>query len=170
MLLAASHDTAGLRHQPMQVSWQDARFIGRRDALPPHFLIETDGFIFTISGNSLRNMNNKSVISRREFLAAAVVAGAAAVSPIPLAVEPAPAKRFPLIFFSKAIQQLSPADTAELVAEAGLDGIECPVRKAGQVLPERVEDDLPKMVEALAKCKLTLPLIVTDILKPGNPP
>ena len=38
---------------------------------------------------------------------------------------------------------------AELVAEVGWDGIECPVRSKGQVEPERVEEDLPKMVEAL---------------------
>jgi sugar phosphate isomerase/epimerase len=115
-------------------------------------------------------MNNMHTMNRREFLtAAAAGATAMASAPMSLVAESAPAKRFPLIVFSKVFQELNPADTADLVAEAGLDGIECPVRKGGQVEPEKVEDDLPLMAEALAKCKVSMPLITTDILKPGNP-
>ena len=109
-------------------------------------------------------------MNRRDFLAAAALgATAMASAPCMMAAAPKPAKRFPLLVFSKVFQQLNPADTADLVAEAGLDGIECPVRKGGQVEPEKVEEDLPLMAEALAKCKLSIPLITTDILKPGNP-
>ena len=40
---------------------------------------------------------------------------------------------------------------AETIKELGFDGIEATVRKKGHVLPERVEDDLPRLVEALQK-------------------
>lgn len=71
--------------------------------------------------------------------------------------------RFPIITFSKPFQNLNPVETADLVAEIGYDGIECPVRKNGQILPERVEEDLPKMHDALSKRRLELALITTDI-------
>ncbi|MEO8076264.1 MAG: sugar phosphate isomerase/epimerase family protein, partial [Acidobacteriota bacterium] len=51
-----------------------------------------------------------------------------------------------------------------LVAEVGWDGIECPVRKAStHIAPERVDDDLPRMVEALKKRRLDVAMITTDI-------
>jgi sugar phosphate isomerase/epimerase len=53
--------------------------------------------------------------------------------------------------------------TADLIAEIGYDGIECPVRKNGQILPDRVEEDLPKMHDALSRRGLALTLITTDI-------
>lgn len=72
-------------------------------------------------------------------------------------------KSLPVVVFSKALQDLNYEDTAEAVAEVGWDGIECPVRRGGQVVPERVEDDLPKMVEALAKRNRSLAIMTTDI-------
>ena len=113
-------------------------------------------------------MENNS-ITRRKFLAttAALAATACSLPGLGASVEK-PGRRFTFIVFSKAFQDLSPDETADLVAEAGLDGIECPVRAGGQVLPERVEEDLPKMAEALRKRGLALPLITTDIRKAGN--
>ena len=55
----------------------------------------------------------------------------------------------PLVLKPDMNQTLGPEQTADTVAEIGWDGIECPVRAKGQVLPERVEEDLPKFVEAL---------------------
>lgn len=109
--------------------------------------------------------------SRRRFLAAAAVSGAAlaVAGRWPLGAAPPPAQRFKLVGFSKAFQKLSFEDTADLVAEVGWDGIECPVRAKGQVLPERVEDDLPKMVEALGKRKLELAIMTTDIRSATEP-
>jgi len=50
-----------------------------------------------------------------------------------------------------------------LVAEIGWDGIECPVRPGGHVLPERVDEDLPKMVESLKKRNLDVLMATTRI-------
>ncbi|MGZ8559058.1 MAG: sugar phosphate isomerase/epimerase family protein [Chitinophagaceae bacterium] len=49
---------------------------------------------------------------------------------------------------------------AEAVAEMGFDGIDLTVRPNGHVLPERVESDLPKAVEAMRKMGLA-PLMMT---------
>ena len=64
---------------------------------------------------------------------------------------------------------LSPDETAEFVAEVGWDGIECPVREKGQIQPERVEEDLPRLVEALEKRKLSVKILATDIKNPSQP-
>jgi sugar phosphate isomerase/epimerase len=58
------------------------------------------------------------------------------------------------------------ADTAR---EAGWSGIECPVRKDGAIQPERVEEELPKMVEALRQRELELSVIATDVDDAGDP-
>ncbi len=71
--------------------------------------------------------------------------------------------------FSKHLQWLKYEDTADAVAEIGWDGIECPVRPGGHVLPERVEDDLPKMVEALRKRNLEMLLMTTAIQSVSEP-
>jgi sugar phosphate isomerase/epimerase len=107
-------------------------------------------------------MSPSSSLSRREFLAAVA---AAAVASQQTSAAPAEAERFPLITFSKPFQNTSFDRTAEIVSEVGWSGIECPVRAKGQVLPEKVEDDLPKLHEALQKRNVTLTLLTTDIGK-----
>src|SRR5580700_10643120 len=104
-------------------------------------------------------MNPSIPLPRREFLAkstltAAALAlsvrntGAAAESPSP--------ERFQFIVFNKPFQNAGFERTADIVAEVGWHGIECPVRDKGQILPERVEEDLPKLVEALKKRGLAI--------------
>jgi len=80
-----------------------------------------------------------------------------------------PAKTNPIIVFSKPFQSLSAEDSAALVEEVGFDGIECPVRGDGQIVPERVEEDLPRLVEAFRKRKLVIPVIVSEISTIGQP-
>src|SRR5207244_12749299 len=55
-----------------------------------------------------------------------------------------------------------------LTEEIGLDGIDCPVRPGGQVLPERATDDLPHYAEALHKHARKLLLLTTAILNPTS--
>ena len=71
--------------------------------------------------------------------------------------------RFPLIGFIKPFQKLSYTEIADTSAEIGWNGIECPVRKGGTIEPPAVEDELPKLVDALKKNQLTLPVIATDV-------
>lgn len=112
-------------------------------------------------------MNTASQISRRDFVTKATLATAlTAVAPHLSRAETPAANRFKIIAFSKPFAQMNPEETADLVADIGWDGIECPVRaKAGQIAPERVEEDLPKMVEALKKRGKEVTIITTEITK-----
>ena len=108
-------------------------------------------------------MNTSSPLTRRDFLAQSVLAGSAlALGAAASRAADAP-ERFPIIGFTKPFQDIGFEKTAAFVAEIGWTGIECPVRAKGQVLPERVEDDLPRLKEALTARGLDLTLVTTDI-------
>ena len=101
--------------------------------------------------------------SRRQFLA-----GAAAMAASPLLAQDA-RPEWKLGGFTKVLQDLSYEKTAEAAVEIGWDGIECPVRAKGHVLPERVEEDLPRFAAALQAKKLEILLIATDIRGADEP-
>ena len=102
--------------------------------------------------------------TRRQFLQTSALAlGSVAVVN---GATPATAPHWPVIGFSKPFIDLNPEETADLVAEVGWDGIECPVReKATHIKPERVEEDLPKMAEALRRRGKEIAIVTTDILR-----
>lgn len=108
-------------------------------------------------------------LSRRTFLSATALAGIAVAAGKLEAATPESGEAklpWPVLAFSKAFIKLGVDETADLVAEIGWDGIECPVRsKDGQIAPERVEEDLPKMVEALQKRGKIVGLVTTEIVK-----
>ena len=110
---------------------------------------------------------NPLPLSRRRF--AQLAAGTTLAALAGSTRADAPTARWPIIGFSKPFQTLAPDQSADTVAEIGWDGIECPVRAKGQVLPERVEEDLPKLVEALHKRGKSIALITTDVLNPAQP-
>ncbi len=112
-------------------------------------------------------------LSRRDFIAKTAV-GAAAVELLPYTVPSVLAADKlspPIVVFSKVYQTLSlNFDAAAAVtAEAGLDGIDPPVRPDGEILPERANDDLPRYFDAMHKRKLQLPLLTTAILSTSSP-
>src|SRR3954466_5705663 len=109
-------------------------------------------------------MMSISRLSRREFLQTVPVAAALATAIRPSFVEAGPVGRWKVIAFSKPFTRLNYEETAELVADVGWDGIECPVRKtATHIDPDRVEEQLPKMAEALKKRGREVSMITTDI-------
>ncbi|QDT05604.1 Xylose isomerase-like TIM barrel [Rubripirellula lacrimiformis] len=75
----------------------------------------------------------------------------------------------PIGVFTKPLNSISFDEMADVLAEAGFDGIEAPVRPGGNVEPEKVEDDLPRLVEALDKRGLKVLLITTDIRDASDP-
>lgn len=109
--------------------------------------------------------------SRRAFLGRVpVVATAlAAATSLRWPVNAAGPGRFKIGGFTKPFQDLDFDQTADVVAKIGWDGIECPVRKGGQIAPEKVEGDLPRLVETLKKRNLTVFSIATDIVDATNP-
>lgn len=110
------------------------------------------------------------MLTRRQFTAKVTAATAAlAIAPSRLAAGDAAEKRYRIIGFTKPFQRLSFDDTADTVAEIGWDGIECPVRPKGQIEPERAAEELPRLVEALAKRGKKLDVLTTAITSPSQP-
>ena len=114
-------------------------------------------------------------LSRRAFIARTTAAGltvgvlgtASRASAAPVADRRA---EEPVIaVFSKHLQWLPFADVGPVIAESGFRAVDLTVRPGGHVLPERVEDDLPRAVETLRKSGLTVPLITTAITDAGDP-
>ena len=117
-------------------------------------------------------MNSRAILSRRDFLARTALASSViAVSSGALAGLAAEKFSPPFTVFSKIYQEvkLDFDQAAELTAEAGLDGIDCPVRPGGEIVPERAVDDMPRYAEALRKRKTDLLLLTTAILSPATP-
>jgi L-ribulose-5-phosphate 3-epimerase len=112
------------------------------------------------------------VLSRREFMlrtgaAAAIGALRPATS---FAAVPTRRRDEPVIaVFSKHLQWLPVAEIGPIVVASGFRAVDLTVRPGGHVLPERVEDDLPRAVEALGKYGLTVPMITTAITDASDP-
>ena len=110
--------------------------------------------------------------TRRRFLAQMAAAGAG----LPLARWPLPERTSaweadvcPICVFSKHLQFLGYDAMAEAAAEIGFDGIDLTVRPGGHVLPENVEEDLPRAVEAVRQAGLDVPMMTTAITDPADP-
>ena len=115
----------------------------------------------------MKTPNKTRSSTRRRFLQTTALATAATTlgPAIGQAADGKKAKKPSPTFctFIKPLQELSYDDAADKIAELGFDGIEATVRKGGHVLPERVEEDLPKLVAALEKRNLEITLMATDI-------
>lgn len=115
--------------------------------------------------------------SRRDFVSRLAVAGAA----LPLigdaaraqsasAAKPAGAGGPSVIHvFAKPLQWLSYDETAALIADTGFGGIDYAVRPGGHVLPEKVQEDLPKAVEAARRKGVKVEMITTAITSARDP-
>ncbi len=75
----------------------------------------------------------------------------------------------PVCVFSKHLQFLDYKELAETCNRLGLDGVDLTVRRGGHVLPENVDRDLPRAVEAIRSEGLEVPMITTR-LKDGDDP
>ena len=97
-------------------------------------------------------------MNRRQFLTTTALA-----APLLAAEARGKPKRIPYCVFTKPLQMLSYDDLADLIAELGFDGIEGTIRPGGQITPERVPDELPKMMEALKKRDLEMTIMASGI-------
>ncbi|HWW01039.1 MAG TPA: TIM barrel protein [Candidatus Acidoferrum sp.] len=122
---------------------------------------------------SRKNSTGEGQISRRQFIRGIVaVSSGFALSRLGAMASAATGKATPpVVVFSKVYQELhlSFADAAAVTAEAGLNGIDCPVRPGGEVLPEEVADALPRYVHILRRGGLQLPLLTTAITSVASP-
>jgi L-ribulose-5-phosphate 3-epimerase len=77
---------------------------------------------------------------------------------------------FSISIFSKNLQWIEKYDEmAKVAADMGFDGIDLTVRPNGHVLPENVEKDLPRAMEAVTKAGLKIIMITTSIFDAENP-
>jgi sugar phosphate isomerase/epimerase len=116
------------------------------------------------------NMNR---LSRREFIARTVAASSTAALCGPGAFPAFSAEQWlpSIVVFSKIYQdlKLNFEEAATLTAEAGLDGIDCPVRPGGEILPEHAAKEMPEYAAALKKRNLQMPLLTTGITSVASP-
>ena len=110
-------------------------------------------------------------LNRRQFLKHTAIASAAATLWPTAPTAAASDKPGPWKFcaFEKPLLFLNYDDTAKVFAELGFDGIEAAVRPGGHVLPERVEEDLPRFVEALRKRGLEITILTSGISAADQP-
>jgi L-ribulose-5-phosphate 3-epimerase len=121
-----------------------------------------------------RERADVDTVTRREFVArtaaAALAAGVMGASPREAhAAARAPAADRPIAVFSKHLQWLPFADVGPVVAESGFTAVDLTVRPGGHVLPERVEEDLPRAVETLRRSGISVPLMTTAITDASDP-
>lgn len=109
--------------------------------------------------------------SRRQFLSAGACLAASAllVGPATALAEEEKGSQSAISIFSKHLQWLDYRGMAETAAEVGFDGVDLTVRPGGHVLPERVEDDLPKAVAAVRQAGIEVKMMTTAITDPRDP-
>jgi sugar phosphate isomerase/epimerase len=112
-------------------------------------------------------------LSRREFITRTVAASSTAALCGTGAFQAFSAEQWPpsVVVFSKIYQdlKLNFEDAAALTAEAGMDGIDCPVRPGGEILPEHAAKELPEYAAALKKRNLQMPFLTTGITSVASP-
>jgi sugar phosphate isomerase/epimerase len=121
----------------------------------------------------MRELSHRSVkLSRRGFLQDALLCSAALSlgrgSGLSVTGQTVAS---PIVVFSKIYQELKLdfKEAAEVTAHAGLDGIDCPVRAGGEILPEHAGEQLPQYAEVLKGRGLQIRLLTTDITSPKSP-
>jgi sugar phosphate isomerase/epimerase len=67
------------------------------------------------------------------------------------------------IMFTKHLQSMSVGDAGRTIKGLGFDGVELTVRPGGHILPERVDEDLPRAVDELREIGLEVPALVVEI-------
>ncbi len=74
-----------------------------------------------------------------------------------------------IYYFSKDLDKYETEFMSETLSLAGIDGLDLTVRPGGKVEPEKVADDLPKVIESGKKHNLATDLIVTAITGTEDP-
>ena len=78
-------------------------------------------------------------------------------------------RNHPIHIFTKCLQFLNYDELADVLANEGFDGADLAVRPGGQVLPENVKTDLPKVMKALRSRGVGSNMIVTAITDADDP-
>jgi sugar phosphate isomerase/epimerase len=88
----------------------------------------------------------------------------------PLVKDPPPVERkLSIHIFSKHLQFLEYPEMAKMAAQIGFNGVELTVRPGGHVLPENVEKDLPRAIDAIGNAGLEPFMMVSSVKDAANP-
>ena len=109
--------------------------------------------------------------SRREFIktGALTAAGIPITTSMFSACKNEPNQKLHVSIFSKHLQFLDYTEMAKMAAEIGFDGVDLTVRPKGHVLPEKVEQDLPRAIEAMEKAGLKPLMMASGVRDAENP-
>ncbi|MDP8242538.1 MAG: sugar phosphate isomerase/epimerase family protein [Candidatus Hinthialibacter antarcticus] len=116
----------------------------------------------------MSNDKHENRLSRRALLSSAMLGVSAAALAKSAAAQPE-TKSPSVVIFSKHLGWTKYDELAALTKEIGFDGVDLTVRPGGHVLPERVQDDLPKAVEAVRGAGLEVAMITTQIAGRDTP-
>ncbi len=105
------------------------------------------------------------IITSTSGIAGVTLGSKLMASPLSLSSDP----RRPIHVFTKCLQFLDYDQMAGVVAKNGFDGADLTVRPKGQVLPENVEQDLPRVMKALQKAGTGTNMITTGINNADDP-
>ncbi|HWI90123.1 MAG TPA: TIM barrel protein [Flavisolibacter sp.] len=110
-------------------------------------------------------------MKRKDFISSSVLATAGLAFPYSSMADPKSktSLKMKICIFSKQLQWLDYKDLIPAVAGMGYDGIDLTVRPNGHVLPERVTEDLPKVVHLANAAGIKVYMISTDIEDASSP-
>ncbi len=113
-------------------------------------------------------------MEKRDVTRRQILIGAAAGSAATMAMAAPPAKTGEasgptICFFSKHLPHLNYPELAKALKDFGFPGVDLTVRPKGHVLPENVERDLPKAVDALRAEGIAIPMVTTGLTSAGDP-
>jgi len=110
-------------------------------------------------------------LSRRRFLGSAAAIGAGAMVPGSVLTAAATARRFTLVYFTKFLAGLDPAEIATVIRKFGLAGLDLAVRPGHWVNPDNVAEALPKALAIWKEAGLDVALVSTEtnLTSPSHP-
>ncbi len=109
-------------------------------------------------------------MKRRDFINQTILASGALIFPVSgvaenlFSVNNSIKNNLEVHIFSKHLQFLNYRDMCEAAKEMGFSGIDLTVRPKGHVLPENVQDNLPKATEAMKSFDLIPKMISTNVI------
>lgn len=113
------------------------------------------------------------MIHRRTFIKQSAIAGSALLASPSFALNPLSRcdnnPPLEIYLFSKCLQFLDYDGMSVAAKHMGFDGLDLTVRPKGHVLPENVNQDLPRATEAMKKHGLATKLFTTKVLDINDP-
>src|SRR4051794_16404775 len=124
----------------------------------------TCGSVSSLNSDNLRvKMQQDHSLTRRVLLAGGTALAASAAEDKPAS------SKLKVAIFSKHLLFLKGDALAAGAAEIGFDGIDLAVRRGGHVQPDRVREELPRLVGSIRQHGLQVPMLTTDIADSESP-